>query len=216
MVDKKKRIGILGGTFNPIHFGHLMIAEMALETFHLNRVIFVPSKEPPHKEADVIDSKYRMEMVELAVLDNPNFIVSDVELKREGKSYTIDTMRYFRDLYGEEAEFFFIAGTDTIQQLPTWKYIEEMLDICEFIGAIRPGATDAIESTVKWFGQRGSRIHRMEVPEMKLSATYLRHRLCQGLTTRYMIPRSVYQYIRNHKIYEQCHERDAKNTEGKV
>ena len=93
MVDKKKRIGILGGTFNPIHFGHLMIAEMALETFHLNRVIFVPSKEPPHKEVDVIDSKFRMEMVELAVLDNPNFIVSDVELKREGKSYTIDTMR---------------------------------------------------------------------------------------------------------------------------
>lgn len=201
MVDKKKRIGILGGTFNPIHLGHLMIAEMASEAFELNRVIFVPAKEPPHKEIDVIEAKYRLEMVRAAVLDNPNFVVSDVEMQREGKSYTIDTVRYFHDLYGPDTEFFFIAGTDTIQKLPTWKYIEELLDICEFIGAIRPGATDDIGEINEWFGQRGSRIHILEVPEMKLSATELRHRLRRGLSTRYMLPRSVYQYIKEHKIY---------------
>ena len=200
MVDKK-RIGILGGTFNPIHLGHLMIAEMALEAFNLNRVIFVPAKEPPHKEADVIEAKYRLEMVHAAVLDNPNFLVSDVEMKREGKSYTIDTVRYFHDLYGSDTEFFFIAGTDTIQNLPTWKYIEELLDMCEFIGAIRPGATEDIGESIEWFGQRGSRIHILEVPEIKLSATDLRYRLRQGLSTRYMLPRSVYQYIKRHKIY---------------
>ncbi len=200
MVDKK-RIGILGGTFNPIHLGHLMIAEMALEAFNLNRVIFVPAKEPPHKEADVIEAKYRLEMVHAAVLDNPNFLVSDVEMKREGKSYTIDTVRYFYNTYGPTTEFFFIAGTDTIQNLPTWKYIEELLDMCEFIGAIRPGATEDIGESIEWFGQRGSRIHILEVPEIKLSATDLRYRLRQGLSTRYMLPRSVYQYIKRHKIY---------------
>lgn len=200
MVDKK-RIGILGGTFNPIHLGHLMIAEMALEAFNLNRVIFVPAKEPPHKEVDVIEAKYRLEMVHAAVLDNPNFLVSDVEMKREGKSYTIDTVRYFYNTYGPTTEFFFIAGTDTIQNLPTWKYIEELLDMCEFIGAIRPGATEDIGESIEWFGQRGSRIHILEVPEIKLSATDLRYRLRQGLSTRYMLPRSVYQYIKRHKIY---------------
>ena len=200
MVDKK-RIGILGGTFNPIHLGHLMIAEMALEAFNLNRVIFVPAKEPPHKEADVIEAKYRLEMVHAAVLDNPNFLVSDVEMKREGKSYTIATVRYFYNRYGPTTEFFFIAGTDTIQNLPTWKYIEELLDMCEFIGAIRPGATEDIGESIEWFGQRGSRIHILEVPEIKLSATDLRYRLRQGLSTRYMLPRSVYQYIKRHKIY---------------
>lgn len=200
MVDKK-RIGILGGTFNPIHLGHLMIAEMALEAFNLNRVIFVPAKEPPHKEADVIEAKYRLEMVHAAVLDNPNFLVSDVEMKREGKSYTIDTVRYFYNTYGPTTEFFFIAGTDTVQNLPTWKYIEELLDMCEFIGAIRPGATEDIGEIIEWFGQRGSRIHILEVPEIKLSATDLRYRLREGLSTRYMLPRSVYQYIKRHKIY---------------
>lgn len=200
MVDKK-RIGILGGTFNPIHLGHLMIAEMALEAFNLNRVIFVPAKEPPHKEVDVIEAKYRLEMVHAAVLDNPNFLVSDVEMKREGKSYTIDTVRYFYNTYGPTTEFFFIAGTDTIQNLPTWKYIEELLDMCEFIGAIRPGATEDIGESIEWFGQRGRRIHILEVPEIKLSATDLRYRLRQGLSTRYMLPRSVYQYIKRHKIY---------------
>lgn len=201
MADKKKRIGILGGTFNPVHLGHLMIAEMASEAFDLNRVIFVPAKEPPHKETDVIDAKYRLEMVRAAVLDNPNFVVSDVEMKREGKSYTIDTVRYFYNTYGPTTEFFFIAGTDTIQNLPTWKYIEELLDMCEFIGAIRPGATEDIGESIEWFGQRGSRIHILEVPEIKLSATDLRYRLRQGLSTRYMLPRSVYQYIKRHKIY---------------
>lgn len=122
-------------------------------------------------------------------------------MKRDGKSYTIDTLRYFREVYGANTEFFFIAGTDTIQSLPSWKYIEDLLDICEFIGAIRPGATDDIGETIEWFGQRGSRIHILEVPEMKLSATDLRYRLRHGLSTRYMLPRLVYQYIKDHKMY---------------
>ena len=98
------RIGIIGGTFNPIHLGHLMIAEMAQETYELDRVIFVPAYHPPHKHEDVIDAKYRYEMTAAAVMDNPKFTISDVEFKREGPSYTVDTIKYFRAQYGEDKE----------------------------------------------------------------------------------------------------------------
>lgn len=202
MKNKSLRIGILGGTFNPIHLGHLMIAEMALEAFQLNRVIFVPAKNPPHKEEDVIAAEDRLKMVEMAVFDNPNFVVSDVEMKREGKSYTIDTVTYFQEVYGHDVTFYFVAGTDTIQALPRWLHIEELLDRCEFIGAVRPDGTKDIENIIHWFGEKGSRIHLLEVPEMKLSATDLRYRLRHGLSTRYMLPKHVYQYIKEHKIYE--------------
>lgn len=119
MVDKR-RIGIIGGTFNPIHLGHLMIAEVACESFNLEKVIFVPARIPPHKQHDVIDSHHRYAMTAAAVLDNPNFEISDVEMRREGPSYTVDTIQYFKKLYGPTVEFYFIAGTDTIRALPTW------------------------------------------------------------------------------------------------
>lgn len=139
------RIGIIGGTFNPIHLGHLMIAEMAQETYELDRVIFVPAYHPPHKHDDVIDAQYRYEMTAAAVMDNPKFTISDVEFKREGPSYTVDTIKYFRSQYGEDKEYYFIAGTDTIQDLPNWKYIHELLSLCHFIGAVRPDGSAAIE-----------------------------------------------------------------------
>lgn len=196
------RIGIIGGTFNPIHMGHLMIAEMAQEAFDLNRVIFVPAKLPPHKSMDVLDATYRYEMTKAAVLDNPNFTISDVEMKREGPSYTIDTIKYFMDLYGTSREYYFIAGTDTIHELPTWHYIDELLDICHFIGAVRPDGSKDIQGVIDQFGEKGKKIHLLEVPEMKLSATDLRDRLRSGKSTRYMIPKSVYQYIMQKGIYQ--------------
>lgn len=198
---RKGRIGILGGTFNPIHLGHLMIAEMALEAYELDRVIFVPACQPPHKSMDVLDAKYRYEMTRVAVMDNPRFTISDVEMNREGPSYTIDTIKYFREIYGDDKEYFFIAGTDTIHELPTWKYIHELLDLCEFIGAVRPDGSQYIQEVIEGFGDLGKRIHLLEVPEMKLSATDLRHRLRTGKSVRYMLPKLVYQYIAHHRIY---------------
>ena len=197
------RIGIIGGTFNPIHLGHLMIAEMAQETYELDRVIFVPAYHPPHKHEDVIDAKYRYEKTAAAVMDNPKFTISDVEFKREGPSYTVDTIKYFRAQYGEDKEYYFIAGTDTIQDLPNWKYIDELLGLCHFIGAVRPDGSAAIEKIIEYFGDLGrDRIHLLEVPLMQLSATDLRQRLRTKRSVRYMIPKAVVQYIAQHDIYK--------------
>lgn len=197
------RIGIFGGTFNPIHIGHLMIAELALEAYDLERVIFVPAYHPPHKHSDVIEARYRYEMTAAAVSDNPRFTISDVEFKREGPSYTIDTVKYFHTIYGEDKEYYFIAGTDTIQDLPNWKYIRELLPLCHFIGAIRPDGSEAIERIKEYFGELGkTRIHRLQVPAMNLSATDLRARLRANQSVCYMVPKAVVNYIKEHNIYK--------------
>ena len=196
------KVGIMGGTFNPIHLGHLMIAEVACESFNLEKVIFVPAKIPPHKQHDVIDSRHRYAMTAAAVSDNPNFEISDVEMRREGPSYTVDTIQHFKVLYGPNVEFYFIAGTDTIRALPTWKFIEELLDEVHFIGATRPDGSSAIDETLAILGPKAcEKIHLMEVPEMKLSATYLRERLRSGKTVRYMLPKCVVEYIEENHIY---------------
>lgn len=195
---EKRRIGIIGGTFNPIHLGHLMIAEVARESFHLEKVIFVPARIPPHKHNDVIDAKHRYAMTAAAVADNPYFEISDVEMRREGPSYTIDTIHYFKKIYGDSVSFYFIAGTDTIRDLPNWKFIDELLEHCHFIGAMRPDGSQVVDTTLDLLGSKAkNRIHLMNVPEMKLSATYLRDRLRHGLTVRYMLPKCVVQYIEN-------------------
>ncbi|WP_298704227.1 nicotinate-nucleotide adenylyltransferase [uncultured Veillonella sp.] len=196
------RIGIFGGTFNPIHMGHLMIAELALEAYELERVIFVPSYHPPHKDSDVIAASYRYDMTAIAIRDNPRFTISDIEFKREGPSYTIDTVKYFHSIYGEDKEYYFIAGTDTIQDLPNWKYIDELLALCYFIGAIRPDGSETIDNIIEYFGDVGKKqIHRLLVPTMNLSATDLRARLRDNRSVRYMVPKAVVHYIKEHNIY---------------
>ncbi len=203
IMKELQRIGIIGGTFNPIHLGHLMIAEMAREAYNLEKVIFVPAYHPPHKHEDVIDAKYRYEMTEAAVSDNPYFTVSDVEFKREGPSYTIDTVRHFIKEYGPDTEFYFIAGTDSIRDLPNWKYIDDLLPLCHFIGAVRPDGSAAIDDVVAYFGELGAqRIHRLDVPIMRLSATDLRRRLRERRTVRYLISKAVVEYIKDHDIYK--------------
>ena len=199
---EKRRIGIIGGTFNPIHLGHLMIAEVACESFNLEKVIFVPARIPPHKQHDVIDSHHRYAMAAAAVADNPNFEISDIEMRREGPSYTVDTIQHFKIIYGPNVEFYFIAGTDTIRALPTWKFIEELLDEGHLISATRPDGTSVINATLDELGPKAhEKIHVMEVSEMKLSATYLRERLRSGKTVRYMLPKCVVDYIEKNHIY---------------
>ena len=176
-----RRIGIMGGTFNPIHLGHLMISEVARETFKLDKVIFVPARIPPHKHNDVIDAKHRYAMTAAAVADNPYFEISDVEMRREGPSYTIDTIHHFKNIYGDSVEFFFIAGTDTIRDLPNWKFIDQLLDNCHFIGAMRPDGSQVIDTTLDLLGPKAhDKIHLMSVPEMKLSATNISERKRHG------------------------------------
>ena len=134
------RIGIFGGTFNPIHVGHLRVAEEIRERFDLKRVIFIAAAVPPHKEVEGgIPGEHRMEMVRLAISGNPHFSLSDIELKRPGKSYSIATIQFFRQKYGSDSEMFFVLGMDAFLEIGTWKSFQKLFSLCHFIVMTRPG-----------------------------------------------------------------------------
>lgn len=201
-MSNKKRIGVFGGTFNPIHFGHLIIAEAVREEYQLEKIIFIPSAVPPHKQKDVLSAKHRYAMTAVAILNNPYFSISDIEMRRSGPSYTVDTIKELKEIYGDDVEFYFIAGTDTIHELPTWKYIDELLELCHFVGATRPDGSEVIDSVIEYFGDLGKeRIHRLQTPELEISSTDLRKRLQEGRSVRYMLPKNVIRYIEENNIY---------------
>lgn len=198
-----KRIGIFGGTFDPIHIGHLVIAEAAREEYALERVIFVPAAHPPHKLARFITPEEdRLAMVRLATESNPYFEVSDVEIRRPGLSYTVDTLRWFHTQFPPDTEFYFILGMDTLLELPTWKYIDELLELTHFIGALRPHYERDPEKVIAHFGRTGrERIHALAVPQLEISATDLRNRMENGRSVRYFIPAAVREYVIKNGIY---------------
>jgi len=139
-VKKNMKIGVMGGTFNPIHYGHLVTAEEALNQFNLDRVIFVPTGLPPHKTACKLASpEDRYMMTVMATASNSHFFVSRIEIERKGKSYTIDTLKELKFNYGNSAVFYFITGADAILEILTWKNTEEIISMCKFIAATRPG-----------------------------------------------------------------------------
>lgn len=201
-IDEHRRIGVFGGTFNPIHMGHLMIAEFATEAFGLETTIFVPTGSPPHKGVAIASAADRYQMTALAILDNPRFTISDIEIQRSGVSYTVDTIRELKRQYPKGTEFYFICGTDSIQDLPNWKFNRELLEQAYFIGATRPDGSDFIGNIIDYFGALGKeKIHLLEVPELALSATVLRERLKAGQSVRYIVPDVVIRYIEEHSLY---------------
>ncbi len=188
-----QRIGVLGGTFNPIHTGHLAIAQMALERMNLTKVIFVPAYIPPHKNKKIVArAKDRFSMVQLAVKGNSFFEISDFEINKKGKSYTIDTMRHFQEKYPDDTRLFFIIGEDTLSQLPKWRYIDNILEIAEFIVVNRPGHTKK-SSDLKH--------HSVIMPGIDISSSYVRLRLVQNKTIRYFVPDQVLEYIQKNRVY---------------
>ena len=203
------RLGIMGGTFNPIHLGHLMIAEEARQTFHLDKVLFVPSYITPNKNVNGATAEQRLAMTRLATADNPLFTVSDMEMRRKGNSYTVDTLRFLKKLYGPSYILYFISGTDTIHDLHNWKEPEEILKLCQFVGATRPDGSEQIDSIIASFGELGKRILKLPVPTMEISSTELRRRICLGLSVRYMISPAVAEYIRKNGVY-QCTTKNSK------
>lgn len=198
------RLGIMGGTFNPIHLGHLMIAEEARQTFHLDKVLFIPSYITPNKAVDgpTATAQQRLTMVRLAIADNPHFAVSDLEIRRGGKSYTVDTLRFLKNLYGPSYILYFISGMDTIEDLPHWNHPEDILSLCEFVGAARPGSTNVVDAMKRHFGPLGKHIVPLPVPTMNISSTELRRRIRQGLSIRYMMPPAVAAYIEKNGVYQ--------------
>ena len=200
---EKKRVGILGGTFDPIHVGHLMTAEAVRDEYHLDKVIFIPAAVPPHKQnQDVTEAMHRYVMTVLATCSNPNFEVFDIEMNRPGPSYTIDTIRELLERFGEDTEFYFITGADAIQEIHTWDRIEELLEMCHFIGASRQGCLPDVNQIKASFGELGKRkIHRLETPELEISSTDIRNRIKKGYSIKYIVPTAVEQYIYKQGLY---------------
>ncbi|MCL6451823.1 MAG: nicotinate-nucleotide adenylyltransferase [Acetobacteraceae bacterium] len=197
-------LGIMGGTFDPIHYGHLVTAEVARHAFGLEQVVFVPSRRPPHKEGQkVTDPEHRYLMTVLATIDNPAFRVSRVEVERPGNSYTVDTVREFRRAVRPQTELFFITGADAIMEILTWREPKELLGMCRFIAATRPGyPLEALMSLIRTLNQgSGCRVEPLEVPALAISSSDIRRRVARGEPIRYLVPGAVENYIIKNGLY---------------
>jgi nicotinate-nucleotide adenylyltransferase len=196
------RIGIMGGTFDPIHNGHLLIAEQARTFLSLDKVIFIPSGNPPHK-AQTTNGDQRMEMINLAIKDNSYFTVSDIELKRKGLTYTIDTLRELKVKYGIQADLYFIIGTDTLFELETWKSWSEICNICNFALMQRPGFENKeIDRQIEFLlNKYNAKIIKCESITIDASSSIIRNKLCNGETVKYLLPDVVIDYINKNRIY---------------
>jgi len=201
---KTGKLALMGGTFDPIHFGHLVMAEAARIQFGFDQVIFVPSGTPPHKTHKQITSAvHRYIMTVLATMSNPYVHVSSFEIEREGPSYSIDTIKYFRDEYGKEVDLYFITGADAMQEILTWKAVPELLKLCQFIAATRPGyCLTELEQVKEAIGPLGhARIHCVTTPEIDISSTDIRERLKNGKSIKYLLPETVEDYIYKQGLY---------------
>ncbi|NLM68435.1 MAG: nicotinate-nucleotide adenylyltransferase [Firmicutes bacterium] len=198
---KPLKVAVMGGTFDPVHYGHLVTAEAVRGEFGINHVLFVPSGRPPHKKLQqVSDAEHRYLMTVFATLTNPYFEVSRVDIDREGKSYTIDTLRALRQQYGDDTELYFITGADAIAEIMSWKSAEELLCLSEFVAATRPGyQLDA--RLEQWFAEHGKKLHTLQVPAMAISSTDIRNRVKAGKSIRYLVPEAVEHYIHKNRLY---------------
>ncbi|MCR4424854.1 MAG: nicotinate-nucleotide adenylyltransferase [Firmicutes bacterium] len=203
-----QRVAIMGGTFDPIHYGHLVTAEEAFFRYSLNRVVFVPSGQPPHKLGQRISSAAdRYMMTVLATMSNPHFEVSSIETDRPGPSYAVDTVRAFRELYPDDTKLYFITGADAILEIFGWKDAHTLLQLCDFVAATRPGYTLPVDRVEETFGIYASRIQFFEVPALAISSTDIRRRVREGRPIRYLLPESVSNYIYKAGLYQD--ERNA-------
>lgn len=209
MNSGKKRVGILGGTLNPIHYGHLLIAEQAYNQFHLEYVIFMPSGNPPHKsEETILTGMHRENMTKLAISNNPHFQYSDMELIREGIIYTSDTLRILcRE--NPDVEYYFILGADSLFSLEQWHEPEEILKRSVLIAAGRPDgfhpklqSEHDILAQIHYLEQKyNCRIKYMNSPLFEVSSSAIRKMILNGESVRYLIPPVVEQYIYEYNLY---------------
>ncbi|MDD5448082.1 MAG: nicotinate-nucleotide adenylyltransferase [Actinomycetota bacterium] len=206
-MDNNLRLGIMGGTFDPIHIGHLVTAEEAKYQFSLDKILFVPSAHPPHKREDAYSlATDRCNMIELSIEGNPNFSVSRIEMEREGPSYTIETLREIHRMYGKDTELFFITGADAILEIMTWKNPTELFSESRFIAATRPGySLTKLEAALPKFNSKGrlamNFVHMMEIPALAISSTQIRARVREGKPFRYLVIDAVWRYIREKGLY---------------
>lgn len=202
--NKTRKLAIMGGTFDPIHMGHLVTAEEVRHEFQVDEVLFVPTGHPPHKSnSHVTTCEHRYLMTVLATAANPYFKVSRIEIEREGFTYTIDTIKQLKQIYGNEVKLYFITGADAVQKILSWKDSKQLLQICEFVAVTRPGYNreellEQIESLNK---QYQITIHFLEVPALAISSSDIRRRLNEMKPIKYLVPQEVENYIKKHGLY---------------
>ncbi|PJF40535.1 MAG: nicotinate-nucleotide adenylyltransferase [Chloroflexi bacterium] len=197
-----ERVGILGGTFDPPHIGHLILAEYSAEALALDHLLFVPAADPPHKQDQAkTPIAHRLAMLERALADNPRFELSRVDVDRPGPHYTLDMVKIIRDQY-DNPELFFIMGGDSLYDLPTWHQPEKIIEICQLAIIRRPfSEIDATmhDAIIPGLSQR---LVIIDAPLLEISSTQIVHRLSQGKSVRYLVPEAVLDYIAAHNLYQ--------------
>jgi nicotinate-nucleotide adenylyltransferase len=226
------RLGLLGGSFNPVHNGHLAIARQTREALGLDRVLFIPTSLPPHKPSgSLAPAPDRYEMVRLAIASDPTLAISDVEIRRPGKSYSIDTVRLLQQEYGPQTQLSFLIGLDAFLDFPSWRDPQTLLELCSFVVLSRPGLSFRSLSTVALLPPipypsladlDAGRISRIEaqvgtqrliclkLPPSAVSASDIRARIRQGLPAANLLPPPVESYILQHHLYQE--DRDRTNS----
>ncbi len=208
-----KRIGILGGTFNPIHNGHLAIAEIVCEKMSLDKVLFIPSRLPPHKSGkNILSAAHRLNMVRLAVKDYDHFEASSVETDRQGRSYTVDTLEALRGIYPKGTKFYFILGQDSLQTLPKWKNVTKILDLATFVAVRRSKSEEGLgeefaraakeANLSKEIRDKIQKIRIIKMPIMDISSQKMRRRIAANKEVQFYIPAEVDNYIKKNKLYQ--------------
>lgn len=198
------KIGICGGTFDPVHLGHLAVAEMARSEFGLDKILFIPSGKPPHKNLDsVTDPIHRLNMVQYAVSTNPNFEAVSIEVERQGYTYTVDTLNQLHRIYPEGTMFYYIIGADVVMDLLTWKRVEEVFTLTGFIALMRPGfQNEEFNSRIGYLKNKYDiDIIGFEAPLIEISSTLIRSRVKDGKSIKYLVTESVEKYIKENKLY---------------
>ncbi len=188
---QRRQVGILGGNFNPIHMGHLIIADQVYHQLDLDKVYLMPSFLPPHVDAKpTISASHRLKMVELAVIGNPVLAIETAEIERGGKSYTYDTMKELKEK-NPDTDYYFIIGGDMVEYLPKWYRIDELSQLVQFVGVRRPEFSISTHQPIIW----------IDVPEMELSSSVIRSKIAHGCSVKYFLPDEVLNYIQEKGLY---------------
>lgn len=207
---QNKKVGIMGGTFDPIHYGHLLLAQSALDAFHLDEILFVPSGIPWLKDsAKVLSKNKRVSMTGIAIEDNPHFALSTIEIDREGNSYSYQTVEELRRQQ-PETEFFFILGADSLLDIEKWKHPERLMKECTLLVAVRDDCDrDGLQVQIDYLEKTyRAKIKILPAKRMDLSSTDIRNLIAEGKSVRYMLPDPVIEFIERNHIYERSEEID--------
>jgi len=202
--NSREKIGILGGTFDPVHLGHLIIAEEVRSNLGLDKILFVPAGVPWMRENEGVSAgKHRLNMVDLAVKSNPHFQSSSIEIDRQGVTYTADTLETLREDLDHEVELSFIMGMDVLEKFHLWKSPETVVELCSLVIVNRPGnqAVD-VNEVVKKYPEAGAKLRIINVPRMEISSSEIRERVRQEKSLKYLVSEEVIEYIDQNNLYK--------------